>query len=207
MFKQDNDLNFQWRDLVDHWIRTGFCDFEREGYCKKIDNQLTGNSPCYVELAASAETRRFRQSSNDGSTNSQSAKIIDLNKETLRTVVAQCMDTSGYQVFDLEDSDFHWEDPYLNTHTDSQTGLDYHLQPSCFKDFEMVSLVANPILIDNDEDNENSSPPPSSTLVSGKRIELARSLRSSPFGTRIKNFPRYVFGNFSEYLLLFWWLF
>ena len=45
---------------------------------------------------------------------------------------AQNMDTSGYHVSDLEDNEFHWEDPDLimDSVFDQLWTLPLHLQPS-----------------------------------------------------------------------------
>ena len=45
---------------------------------------------------------------------------MDFGDEILSSVGAQDLDTSGYQVCDLEDIDFHWEDLDLNMDSVSQ---------------------------------------------------------------------------------------
>ena len=42
----------------------------------------------------------------------------------LSSVGAQDMDTSGYQVFDLGDIEFHWEQPKMNSHAIFPAGID-----------------------------------------------------------------------------------
>ena len=67
------------------------------------------------------------------------------------------MDTSGYQVSDLQDIEFRSEDPDLNMDAVLRPGIDTPFPPSTFNDFEMGSMTENPILIDEEQDNENSS--------------------------------------------------
>ena len=63
--------------------------------------------------------------------------------EVLSCVVAQDMNTSGFQVSDLVDTEFDWEDPNLKHSRDVRTRYSYSLN-----DFEMGSLCENPIPID-----------------------------------------------------------
>ena len=60
------------------------------------------------------------------------------------------MDASGYQVSDLEDIEFHWEDLDLNTDIVIPPGIDTPISPSTLNVFEMGSMAENPILIDED---------------------------------------------------------
>ena len=58
------------------------------------------------------------------------------------------MDTTGYQVSDLEDFDFNWKDPHLNTDAVSQPGIDTSFFPSTSNNFELGSLAENPRMTD-----------------------------------------------------------
>ena len=74
--------------------------------------------------------------------------------ELLSSVGAQDMDTGGYQVTELEDIEFHWEEPELNLYAVLQTGKDSTSSPSAFNDSEMVSVVENSIPPNDEEEKE-----------------------------------------------------
>ena len=57
----------------------------------------------------------------------------------------------------------------------------------------MEGSVENPIVLDEEEDKENASPP--STPESIRPTEPPRLQRSCAFGARIENVPDYVFRN------------
>ena len=54
------------------------------------------------------------------------------------------------------------------------------------------STTANPILVDDEEDKENSAPT-TSTPESERLTEPPRILRSRLFGTRLENVPEFVY--------------
>ena len=66
------------------------------------------------------------------------------------------VETSGYQVSDLQDIEFHCEDRDLNMDALFRPGIDPPFSPLTFNDFEMGSMAENPILIDEELDKENS---------------------------------------------------
>ena len=63
-------------------------------------------------------------------------------------VGAQKMDTSGYQVSDLDDVEFHWENDQLDVDAFFRPGVDTPFSPSNFNDSEMGLMAESPILID-----------------------------------------------------------
>ena len=83
-----------------------------------------------------------------------------MRDETLSSVGAQEMDTSGYEVSDLDDMEFHWEDPDLIMAAIFRPGKDTILSPSTSIKFETGSMAQNPNLIDGEQDKENSPLPP-----------------------------------------------
>ena len=85
---------------------------------------------------------------------------MEMGEEVLSNVGAQDMDTSGYQVSDLDDVEFYWENDQLDVDTVFKPGIDIPFSPSTFNDFKMGSLTENPILIDEEEDKENCLPLP-----------------------------------------------
>ena len=108
------------------------------------------------------------------------------------------MDTSGYQVTDLEDIEFVFEDPDLNIDAVFRPGIDTPFSLSNFNVFEMFSLAENPIVIGKGLGKENSSN--NSSLRRPTQHPVKK--RSRTFETRVENTPDYVFINLFEYFKL-----
>ena len=107
--------------------------------------------------------------------------------EVLSSVGAQDTDTRGYELSDLEDIDFSWEDSAVDMDSVYWPGFDTPLSPSFFDDFQMEgSTAANPIEVDDYENKENSAPT-TTTPESERPIKPPRLLRSRPFGIRLAN--------------------
>ena len=124
-----------------------------------------------------------------------------MRDEVLSSVGAQDMDTSGYQVSsaDLDDVDFYWETDQLDLDAVFRLGIYTPFSPRAFDDLEMGGSAEYPILLDEEEDKENS-PPPTATPVSEKPTRHTALLRSCPFGTRIENVPDYIYRNFVQWV-------
>ena len=119
---------------------------------------------------------------------------MEMRDEVLSSVGAQDLDTSSYQVSDLEDTEFNWENPQLDMDAVFRPGIDTPFSPTVFDDLLMGDgSVENPIVLDEEEDKENAPPP--TTPESVRPNELPRLLRSRAFGARIGNVPDYVFRN------------
>ena len=104
------------------------------------------------------------------------------------------MDTSSYQVSDLEDIEFNWEDSQLDMDAVFRPGIDTPFSPNTFDDFLMGDgSVENHIVLDEEEDKGNAPPP--TTPESVRPTEPSRLQRSGPFGTRIENVPDYLYRN------------
>ena len=117
---------------------------------------------------------------------------FEMREEVLSSVGAQDTDTSGYELSDLEDIEFSWEDPAVDMDSVYRPGIDTPFSPSVFDDFQMEgSSSANPIIVDDEEDKENSAP--TTTPESERPTEPPRLLRSRPFGTRLGNVPESVY--------------
>ena len=116
---------------------------------------------------------------------------MEMRDEVLSSVVAQNMDTSGYQVSDPEVIEFHWEDLDLNMDATFRPGKDTPSSSSTFNKFEMGSMAENPILIDDEEHKENALPLPT-TPVSQRPTQPPVLMRSCPFRRRIANLPDYT---------------
>ena len=115
-----------------------------------------------------------------------------MRDEVLSSVGTQDLDTSSYQVFDLEDIKFNWEDSQLDLDAVFRPGIDTFFSPTTFDDLSMGGTVENPIVLEEEQDKENSPPNPS-TPESVRPTEPPRL--QSPFGARIKNVPDYVYRN------------
>ena len=123
-----------------------------------------------------------------------------MRDEVLSSVGAQAMDTSGYQVSDVDDVEFYWESDQLDVDADAvfRPGNDASVSLSTFNDFEMGSMPENPILIDEEQDKENSPPHHPTTPVSERPTQLPVLIGFCPFGTRSENVPDYVYRNLFE---------
>ena len=119
---------------------------------------------------------------------------FEMREEELSSFGAQDTDTSGYELSDLEDIEFSWEDPAVDMDSVYRPGIDTPFSPSILDDFQMEGLTAaNPIIVDDEEVKENSAPTTTTTPESERPTEPPRLLRSSPFGTRLENLPESVY--------------
>ena len=118
---------------------------------------------------------------------------MEMRDEILSSVWAQDLDTSRYQVSDLEDIEFNWENSQLDMDSVFRPGIDTPFSPTVFDDLLMGDgSVENPTLLDEEQDKENAPP---TTPMSERPTEPPRVLRSRAFGARIENVPDYVYGN------------
>ena len=81
---------------------------------------------------------------------------MEMRDEVLSSVGAQDMDTSSYQVSDLEDIELNWEDSELDAVF--RPGIDTPFSPTTFDDSSFERSVENPIVLDEEEDKENAPP-------------------------------------------------
>ena len=117
---------------------------------------------------------------------------MGMRDEVLSSVGAQELDTSSYQVSDLEDIEFNWENPQLDMDAVFRPGIDTPFSPTTFDDLLMGDgSVENPIVLDGEEDKENAPKTPESVRPNGP----PRLQRSCAFGARIENVPDYVYRN------------
>ena len=122
---------------------------------------------------------------------------MEMREEVLSSVGAQDLDTSSYQVSDLEHIEFKWEDTQLDMDAVFRPGIDTPFSPTVFDDLLMGDgSVENPIVLDEEEDKENA--PPTTTPESVRPTESPRLQRSHAFGARIENVPDYVYRNLFE---------
>ena len=118
---------------------------------------------------------------------------MEMRDEVLSSVGAQDLDNSSYQVSDLEDIEFNRENSQLDLETLFKPGIDTPFSPTTFDDLMMGDgSVENPIVLDEEEDKENTHPPPT-TPESVRPTEPPRLQRSRAFGARKENIPDYFF--------------
>ena len=65
---------------------------------------------------------------------------------------AEDLDTSSYQLSDLEDIEFNWENSQLDMDAVFRPGVDTVFSPTTFDDLSMEGSVENPIVLDKEED-------------------------------------------------------
>ena len=117
---------------------------------------------------------------------------MEMRDEVLSSVGTQDLDTSSYQVSDLEDIEFNWENSQLDMDSVFRPGIDTPFSPTVFDNLLMGDgSVENPIVLDEKEDKENAPPP--TTPESVRPNEPTILLRSRAFGARIENVPDYVY--------------
>ena len=118
----------------------------------------------------------------------------EMREEVLSSVGAQDLDTSSYQVSDLEDIEFNWEDSPLDMDAVFRPGIDTPFSPTTFNDLLMGDgSDENPFVLDEEEDKENAPPP--TTPESVRSTEPPRLRRSRAFGARMENVSDYAFRN------------
>ena len=112
---------------------------------------------------------------------------IEMREDVHSSVGEQDTDTRGYELSDVEDIEFSWEDLAVEMDSVYRRGIDTPFSPSIFDDFQMEgSTTANTIIVDDGEDKENSALT-TTTPESERPTETPRLLRSRPFGTRLEN--------------------
>ena len=116
---------------------------------------------------------------------------MEMRDEVLSSVGGQDLDTSSYQVSDLEDIEFNWENSQLDIDAVFRPGRDTTFSPTTFDDLSMERSVENPNVLDEEKDKENAPPP--STPESVRPTEPPRFQRNPAFGARMENVLNYVF--------------
>ena len=116
---------------------------------------------------------------------------VETREEVLSSVGAQDLDTSSYQVSDIEDKEFNWKRSQLVMDAVFRPGIDTSCSPTTFDDLLMGDgSIENPIVLDEKEDKENAA---STTPESVRPTEPPRLQRGRAFGARMENVPDYVY--------------
>ena len=99
-------------------------------------------------------------------------ETMEMRNEVLSSVGAQDLDTSSYQVSDLEDIEFNWENSQLDMDSVFRPGIDTPFSPTLFDGLLMGDgSVENPFVLDEEQDKENAPP---TTPVSERPTEPHR---------------------------------
>ena len=89
---------------------------------------------------------------------------MEIRDEVLSSVGAQDLETSSYLLADLEDIEVNWENSQLDSVF--RPGIDTPFSPIKFDGLSMAASVENSIVLDEEEDRENSAPTTTRTPVS-----------------------------------------
>ena len=85
------------------------------------------------------------------------------------------MDTSIYQVSELEDMEVNWENSQLDMDAVFRPGIVIPFSPTTIDDLSMRRSVENPIVFDEEEDKENSPPSaPESVRPTEPPVQIAK---------------------------------
>ena len=82
----------------------------------------------------------------------------EVRDELLSSIGVQDMDTSGYQVSDLDVVEFYWESDQLGVDAVFSPGCDSPFSPTALDDLEKGGSAENAFLLEEEEDKENSPP-------------------------------------------------
>ena len=108
-------------------------------------------------------------------------------------VGAQDLETSSYQVWDLEDIEFNCEKDELDLDAVFRPGIDSPLFFNYIWRFIDGGIISwKPHYVDEEEDKENDLP---STPASVRSTKPPRLQRCRAFGAGIETLPDYVFRN------------
>ena len=142
-----------------------------------------------MAIAVVSKTTLSEQSSGTSANHSQPRGNNGDERRSILQCRSQDLDTSSYQVSDLEDIEFNWEDSQLDSMF--RPSIDTPFSPTTFDDLSMGGSAENPNVVDEEQDKENFPAVPS-TPESVRPTEPPRLQRSRPFEARIENVPGYV---------------
>ena len=85
----------------------------------------------------------------------------EMRDDVLSSVGAQDLDTSGFQLSaDLEDVEFYWKTDQQDVDAVFRPDIGTPFSTTVFDNLEMGGSAENPILLDEEEDKENTLPSP-----------------------------------------------
>ena len=110
----------------------------------------------------------------------QPTKKQEIRDEIIPKGSPQHMDTSRYQVSDLDDLELYWKNDQLQVDVAFRSRIDTSFSPTVVDDLETGGSAENPKPLDGEEDKEN---PPPTTSVCERPTRPPALLRIGPFGT------------------------
>ena len=101
------------------------------------------------------------------------------------------LERSGYELSDLEDIEFFWENPQVDLNAVSKPGIDTPISPTVCKNLELgeEGSSGSPMVWNEHKVEENSPP---TFPLSERPTEPTGLLKCRPFARRIENVPEYV---------------
>ena len=96
---------------------------------------------------------------------------------------------------DVDNAEFYWENDQLDVDSVFRQSIDTLVSPAFAKAFETDSISENLILIDKEQEKENSPPPHPTTPVSQRPTQILVLMRICRFGTGNENLPDYIQNN------------
>ena len=112
---------------------------------------------------------------------------MEMRDDVLSSVGAQDLDTSSYQVSDLEDIEINWENSQMDMDAVFRPGIDTPFSPNTFDDFSIEGSVENPIGLDEEDDKENAPPPSTPESQTHRTSQVAEKSRF--WSTNEKMYP------------------
>ena len=192
-YNQHNAFHsLQQRNTVDVGLWSRLSSFERKGSRWNPYSQLPGNFAGSLVFLAVPKTRFFRKSLASSSQSSQPTGNIWNERSTL-----QCWSTryrhEGIRAIRCRRQWIQLRRSCSGYGQCLSTWNRCPFSPSIFDNFHMEgSTAADPIIVDDEEDKENSAPT-TRTPESERPTEPPRLLRSRPFGTRPENVSESVY--------------
>ena len=148
--KQQDFLSLQQQYWVvsRFWTRFSYSDCKkfRPSFDKKFPKSSFGN----LELLGVTKVNFLNNHLTRTPINPKQQGLHEIGEEVLSSVGAQDMNTSGYELSDLDDIAFFWEKFQVELDAVFRPWIDTLFSPTNFNDFEMGERVSfeNPIVLD-----------------------------------------------------------
>ena len=125
---------------------------------------------------------------------------MEMLEEVLSSVGVQDVDTSGYQVSNLDNIEFYCKNDQLDVDTIVTQWIDTPFCQQCLTNWRWEVEKKTPFCSTMGKGGEKISSP--TTPVSEGPTGHPALLRNCPFGTEIQSFPVYVYRKLFQYIIL-----